>query len=310
MSLKRSAPSSDTSSKIYTSDPIHDRESIFVAFYSPHPGLPPKELQQIKEGKTASHRILAWRTPSKQRTLAPTTKILCDSGHDDDGEQWAGKRLENAMIEMDVQGSICVARWYGGVMLGPVRFKHIEDVAKEAVKVWREEQGGRKRQRTNEPPSLVQQISQPETMRPEELQRRKEDMIRTLSRRDKSINTLRTLLDTKKAELASLEVPNASLPSSSMPASTASPSRRINYDVMPFARLQALENARDATIQFLLKQIDKVEGDQKVAAEKKKQFDAVTEAHDQGEVEKAWSDLAVSLDKSVPKRPAQEDAGG
>lgn len=306
MSLKRAAPSNDDSTKIYTSQPIHDRESIFVAFYSSHPGLPPKELQKINEGKTASHRILAWRTPSKQRTLAPITKILCDSGHDDDGEQWAGKRLESVMTEMDVMGAICVARWYGGVMLGPVRFKHIEDVAKEAVKVWRDEQGdsGGKRQRVEEPVGPVRQASQPETMRPEELRRRKEDLVRTLARRDESIATLRTLLDMKKAELAS--TPKAS----STPAATASPSRKINYDGMPFARLQALENARDATIQFLLKQIDKAEEDQKEAAEKKKELDAVIEAHDQEEIEEAWSDLAASMEEKATSVKLAEKEGG
>ncbi|KAE9986764.1 hypothetical protein EG328_004782 [Venturia inaequalis] len=308
MSLKRAAPSNDDSTKIYTSQPIHDRESIFVAFYSPHPGLPPKELQQITEGKTASHRILAWRTPSKQRTLAPTSKILCDSGHDDDGEQWAGKRLESAMTEMDVMGAICVARWYGGVMLGPVRFKHIEDVAKEAVKVWREEQGGvsGKRQRVDEPGMLGRQGSLPETMRPEELRRRKEELVRTLARRDESIVTLRTLLDTKKAELAS--TPKVS----STPANvtTASPSRKVNYDGMPFARLQALDTARDATIQFLLKQIDKVEEEQKEAAEKKKEIDAVTNEQDQEDIEEAWSDLAASMDqKATSIEPTQKDGG-
>lgn len=311
MSLKRPAPSYDDSTKIYTSQPIHDRESIFVAFYSPYPGLPPKELQKIKEGKTASHRILAWRTPSKQRTLAPTTKILCDSGHDDDGEQWAGKRLDSVMVEMDVMGAICVARWYGGVMLGPVRFKHIEDVAKEAVKVWREEQGGTggKRQRVEEPATLLRQGSQPETMRPEELKRRKDDLIRTLARRDVSVATLRTLLDTKKAELASSTV---SKPSQTLSAAqvAASPSRKVNYDVMPFARLQALENARDATIQFLLEQIDKAEEDHKDAAEKKKGLDAVTNAQDQEETEAAWSDLAASMeDKSASIKPAEKDGG-
>lgn len=291
MALKRTASFNDDSTKIYTSQPIHDRESIFVAFYSPHPGLPPKELQQINEGKTASHRILAWRTPSKQRTLAPTTKILCDSGHDDDGEQWAGKRLENVMTEMDVMGTICVARWYGGVMLGPVRFKHIEDVAREAVKVWREEQGG-KRQRVDEPVALGRQGSQPETMRPEELKRRKEDLVRTLARRDESVVTLRTLLDAKKAELASV-----TKVSSTAATTAASPSRKINYEGMPFARLQALENARDATIQFLLKQIDKAEEDQKEAAEKKKEHDTVANAQDQEEIEEAWSELAAPMEE-------------
>ncbi|TID27534.1 hypothetical protein E2P81_ATG00290 [Venturia nashicola] len=281
MSLKREA---DKSTKIYTSQPIHDRESIFVAFFSPHPGLPPKELQEINEGKTASHRILAWRTPSKQRTLAPTTKVLCESGHDDDGEQWAGKRLESVMGDMDVLGTICVARWYGGLMLGPVRFKHVEDVAKEAIKVWREEQGG-KRQRMDGPVTSGRQGSQPETMRPEELKRRKEELVRTLTRRDESIVTLRTLLDAKKAEVASTsEV-------SSQRVATASPSRKINYEGMPFARLQALDNARDATIEFLLKKIDKAEADQKEAAEKRNEL---TNAQDQEGMEEAWSDLAAT----------------
>ncbi|QDS67543.1 hypothetical protein FKW77_002586 [Venturia effusa] len=294
MSLKRPASPNADSDKIYTSQPIHDRESIFVAFYSPHPGLPPKELQQINEAKTASHRILAWRVPSKQRTLAPTTKTLCDSGHDDDGEQWAGKRLESAMTEMDIMGAIC----------------HIEDVAKEAVKVWREEQSdvAGKRPRMG-PVELVREGSQPEVMRPEELKRRKNELIRTLARRDESIATLRALLDTKKAELVS-STKSKSSQASSATAATASPSRKIEYDIMPFARLQALENARDATIQFLLKQIDKVEEDIKEEAGKSKELEAIETAHDQEEIEEAWADLVASMKVEVAAdTPAQKEDG-
>jgi len=271
-----------------------------MGYYSPHPGLTPKALQSIEEGKSASHRILAWRIPSKQRTLAPTTKILCDTGHDDDGEQWAGRKLENLMTELDVQGAVCVARWYGGVLLGPVRFKHMEDAAKEAISVWRDQQrgGGLKRQKMEE---SVPQRSQPETMRPEELQRRKRELIRTLQRRDESISTLRTLLEQKKS--AFFATANPSQPSSST-TSNSSPARNIDYEKMPFPRLQALEHARDASIAFLLKQIDKVEQEQAEETERQRKIAAAQAVEEEEDLEDAWSHLADSM-LELPQPPHQ-----
>jgi hypothetical protein len=281
---------------IFTSEPIVDRQSTFIAYYSPT--IAPKSLQSLPEAKGASHRILAWRSPSRQQTLTPARPIL-DTGHDDDGEQWAGKKLETLMEQMDVQGTVVVARWYGGVLLGPVRFKHIEDCAKEAVNLWRNPHQGSKKQRIDMPQSSDQTSSQLQTsipvMRPEELQRKKQELIRTLHRRDESVTTLRALLDEKKGLL---QRTLKSQPSSSA-GPTSSPARKLDYESMTYARLLALEQARDASLAFLLKEIDRVEKEyaerEAVESEEKKRSATQIAAAENEELEEAWTALAANL---------------
>ena len=58
--------------------------------------------------------------------------IVQDS--DDDGETAAGGRLLHLMQLMDVWNVVVVVtRWYGGVKLGPERFRCINAVAREAL---------------------------------------------------------------------------------------------------------------------------------------------------------------------------------
>jgi hypothetical protein len=203
------------------------------------------------------------------------------------------------MEQLNVQGTIVVARWYGGVLLGPVRFKHIEDCAKEAVNLWRNPQQGGKRQRTDTPQSSDQTPSIPRiplpVMRPEELQRKKQDLIRTLHRRDESVTTLRALLDEKKSVLQSIQ---KSQPSSSA-GPTSSPSRKIDYESMTFARLLGLEQARDASLAFLLKEIDRVEKEyterEAVESEEKQREAAQIAEEEDEELEEAWAELAANV---------------
>ena len=82
---KRSASPSPTDD-IFRSSPIEDRTSTFIAYFSPT--LKPKELQNIDEIKSASHKVLAWRKESNQQSINGSTKFSTSS--DDDGEKWAG----------------------------------------------------------------------------------------------------------------------------------------------------------------------------------------------------------------------------
>ncbi|KAJ3412269.1 hypothetical protein HDV05_001028 [Chytridiales sp. JEL 0842] len=55
-------------------------------------------------------------------------------GFDDDGEQWAGEKLLKLLKAHGVcDCMVVVTRWFGGTQLGPVRFKHIENVALAAL---------------------------------------------------------------------------------------------------------------------------------------------------------------------------------
>jgi len=88
-------------------------------------------LSTNKKVAGASHNITAWRIQSPNAQTGNATTIQdCD----DDGESAAGGRLLHLMQLMDVWNVIVVVtRWYGGVKLGPDRFRVINSVAREAL---------------------------------------------------------------------------------------------------------------------------------------------------------------------------------
>lgn len=223
----RSLSSSPTSpSRTFRSSPIEDRSSRFIAFYSPT--LAAKDLQAHTDLKSASHRIAAWRTPSNQSAL--DAKRLLEIGHDDDGEKYGGKALEKVLVEMEVEGAIVVARWYGGVMLGPARFDHIKNCARDAIMQWSSER---------------ERSAKKAKVRDDEAERKR--LIQILPERDQSITVLRDLLAEK------------SQPSSYASGEKRSPAKTPDYSTLPLATLEKLEQVRDATIGWILKQIEKVE---------------------------------------------------
>ena len=227
MSQKRvRSVSPESPSLIFRSSPIDDRSSTFVAFYSPT--LAAKELQAHAEFKSASHRVAAWRKPSSQRAL--TAQCLLETGHDDDGEKYGGKALEKVLIETEIEGAVVVARWYGGVMLGPVRFDHLKNCARDAILQWTQD-----RERSAK------------KIKVREDEAEKERLIQTLPERDQSITVLRDLLADKSQQASSALIGKS--PSAKM----------LDYSTLPLATLEKLEHVRDATIGWILKQIEKAE---------------------------------------------------
>jgi putative IMPACT (imprinted ancient) family translation regulator len=95
----------------------------------------------------ATHNIMAYRIRQRsQAGRSPSSTIhkpygddkneearwLCDN--DEDGEGGAGTKVAQLLDMMDVEDVVVVvSRWYGGVKLGPQRFKVINNVAREAV---------------------------------------------------------------------------------------------------------------------------------------------------------------------------------
>lgn len=238
---------------IYRSAPLTDRRSTFLAFFAPGTTLSARALQAHPDFRTATHRIAAWRRPSAQRKLSllPANKSssssdnVVESGHDDDGESYAGKRLARVLEAMGVDaGAVVVARWYGGVMLGPARFAHIENVAREAVREWRRAvvaAEGEKRQA-----ELQRQAARGAE--------RKEELVRVLGERDASIEVLRGLLAEKKGVAGRGEGEGEK-----GVAAPATPRKQMDYGKMPVQVLEKLEKARDATIAFILKELDAIE---------------------------------------------------
>ncbi|KAK4989577.1 hypothetical protein LTR66_007026 [Elasticomyces elasticus] len=83
-------------------------------------------LSTDKKVAKATHNITAWRIHGPNDTAFQD----CD----DDGETAAGGRLLHLMQLMDVWDvMVVVSRWYGGVQLGPDRFRIINSVARDAL---------------------------------------------------------------------------------------------------------------------------------------------------------------------------------
>lgn len=243
--LKRAhSPSADEN--IFTSEPIHDRSSTFTGYFSPT--LPPLDLQSSPLFSSASHKILAYRLPSsspesssskkpRQTTLTPGGGAL-KTGRDDDGEQHGSRHVLRVLEDTATVGSVVVARWYGGVMLGPVRFEHMREAARGAIEAWRRGQS-----------KVVE-----EKRRRDEEEREREELIRELRARDGNIESLRVLLEGKKGTMAVMEGQSLM-----QEGGQKSPAKKMDYEGMTIERLRMVDRARDGTVAFLLKQIDAVE---------------------------------------------------
>lgn len=83
-------------------------------------------LYENKKVAQATHNILAYRIVTDKNV------ILQDC--DDDGEAHAGGRLLHLLEILDIKNvAVVVSRWYGGIHLGPDRFKHINNAARQVL---------------------------------------------------------------------------------------------------------------------------------------------------------------------------------
>ena len=139
------------------STPVTEKKSLFVARACPLNS--PAQVQMIlktlvstdKKIARATHNITAYRIRCPPSPSHPREIVYQDC--DDDGESAAGGRLLHLMQTMDVWNVlVVVSRWYGGVKLGPDRFRIINGVARDALVVggWaagskEKETGGRKK---------------------------------------------------------------------------------------------------------------------------------------------------------------------
>eukprot|EP00127_Corallochytrium_limacisporum_P006060 Clim_evm9s218 gene=Clim_evmTU9s218 len=131
---KGSIPFASFEGEIYHSEPIVDRKSTFqghaATVYDTDEAM--SFLHTLiggnKKIQAAYHNMWAYRCvrPDKPESL------LTDC--DDDGEDKAGGRLSHLLDVLNVQnGMVVVSRWYGGIHLGPDRFKHINNCARNAL---------------------------------------------------------------------------------------------------------------------------------------------------------------------------------
>ncbi|XP_074843379.1 protein IMPACT isoform X5 [Carettochelys insculpta] len=117
---------------IYHGNPISDRRSTFQAHLAPV--VSPKQVKMVlakllenKKIASATHNIYAYRIYCEDKQT-----YLQDC--EDDGETAAGGRLLHLMQILNVRNVlVVVSRWYGGILLGPDRFKHINNCARSIL---------------------------------------------------------------------------------------------------------------------------------------------------------------------------------
>lgn len=118
--------------QIFHGETVVDRKSVFQAHVaniksSSQVQVVRDTLMQNKKIANATHNIVAYRFEND------TGMVVQDC--DDDGETAAGSRLLHLLNILHVTDVIVVvSRWYGGILLGPDRFKHINNVARAALK--------------------------------------------------------------------------------------------------------------------------------------------------------------------------------
>ncbi|KAF7432726.1 eIF2 kinase Gcn2p negative regulator [Pleurotus ostreatus] len=119
--------------QIFEAEPITDRKSAFVgrACRISHPSQVPLILSHLMSDRKisrAAHPIInAWR--------CHVGNVL-HQDNDDDGETAAGGRLAHLLQILDVDNVlIIVTRYFGGIHLGPDRFKHINQAARNALDI-------------------------------------------------------------------------------------------------------------------------------------------------------------------------------
>lgn len=111
---------------------LTEKKSVFLARVAPV-SSPVQARQYVthllatdKKTARATHNMTAWRIKGPNDTSYQD----CD----DDGETAAGSRMLHLMQLMDVWNvMVVVTRWYGGIHLGPDRFRIINTTAREAL---------------------------------------------------------------------------------------------------------------------------------------------------------------------------------
>lgn len=111
---------------------VTDRGSCFMAYVAHHPRLDLHDVQDVCEEIRSDSNVARAAHPAIYAAL------LGDGGEvmDDDGEEYAGRRLLATLKRLHVPHGtlVVVSRWWGGVLLGPARFRHIEHVAEKCLR--------------------------------------------------------------------------------------------------------------------------------------------------------------------------------
>lgn len=122
---------------------VTDAGSVFVSYVAHHPQLTEEDAKhvaaEIAADATASRAahpaIYAYRCmPPGALPPASADNIRAVEGKYDNGEQYAGEKILRVLQSHRLTGVVVVvSRWFGGVLLGPRRFTHIETVTRRIL---------------------------------------------------------------------------------------------------------------------------------------------------------------------------------
>ncbi|EEB06998.1 hypothetical protein SJAG_02072 [Schizosaccharomyces japonicus yFS275] len=162
---------------------ITDRNSTFVSCFIPCTDakmLPVYRLmfQESSDFRHCNHKMQAWRLSAEEE------------GFNDDGEDWSGTNLLKVLREEHVYGLVVCIRWFGGQLLGPVRFQHIRNTARNAITKYRKDlQAKRMAAMMKDVKPLGSENGLPQQTRQVLTQKQ-----RQLLTKDKTVNLLRKML--------------------------------------------------------------------------------------------------------------------
>lgn len=117
---------------IFTTDIFEDRKSVFQGHCAIVDDIHQinavlSKLNENKKIAHATHNMHAYRIYIQEKN-----SWLQDC--EDDGETAAGSRMLHLLEILDAKNVlVVVSRWYGGIHLGPDRFKHISNMTRRAL---------------------------------------------------------------------------------------------------------------------------------------------------------------------------------
>lgn len=138
--LKDNSNMSDFEPVIFHGESVIDRKSVFQGHSAAisqveHVDIFLSKLKENKKIENAFHNMWAYRIDKSDpsaKVAGKSASIIQDC--DDDGEQAAGGRLLSLLQILNVVNvMVVVTRWYGGIQLGPARFKHINNAARDSL---------------------------------------------------------------------------------------------------------------------------------------------------------------------------------
>ncbi|XP_045623860.1 protein IMPACT-B isoform X1 [Procambarus clarkii] len=118
--------------EIFSGEIISDRKSHFQPHLAAvksqtHVRQVLRKLYENKKVANATHNMYAFR-------FVPEGSSNINQNCEDDGEIHAGSRLLHLLQILDAKDVlVVVTRWYGGIHLGPDRFKHINNAARQIL---------------------------------------------------------------------------------------------------------------------------------------------------------------------------------